>query len=964
MKISHKLQHIITAITAMAVSVMMLSGVGLAVDEPPNNAVLDFSKMANITTSPEGSWSWSPDTKTLTISDLELSVPAGSGGGIILPSNAIIVMSGMNRIIIESTENEIESSKIFGIKSLGNLTVSGTGSLYVNMPGTGIIADGNVDLQVSDLSVHGSDSAVKAEKDITILSENITLSSDNDIVVMSNTGRIYIQSNEIISISCTNENNNHNLISAEKDVTLCGGKLSLDTARLDSSIYSISTNRGDGTVYLSGRIEKGSNISTDRAVIVPTGKVLVNDGTITAPRNEITVFGTLLGSGTTSTPPNVHNLQSLFVNGVNVFSTNNYTVSCGNGTAVYSPTYNTLTLTNCSITRGYSDSGLISGIYADGNLQIVLEGSNTIDADLLTYGIFNKTGSIDVSGSGTLDVHGSRCGIYVLDGALNLSAEVSMIGEQAAVVELPRLDFSDMLTVDDNLAACGKIMSCVNAGHTYFSFTENDLNYSNNKLIGALGNVNISYTLNFRESVNVPIIAVGERIENIDLTKLVTGGTAPFTFTSANLPGGISVTSDGILQGTPTETSMPKAASVTVIDSSGHNAAGTINFSRVVEVSGNKVTALTTNATVKNTDFTEIMTFAVEQCVGKIELVFESISSGSSAEFVIPTSSLSCFKDKLSSVTIIYDDVNLFLNSSGIDTACNIAGGNDITVKLYQTDGGNVPDDGFTHTKTYNIDVSASGVKIITLDGAFLVSAEIEIPENSESVMYIMLNSDAKKCDYSYEGDMLSFSAIGSGEYIFAWKPSEIEPGWQNPFDDVNTDDWFFSSVEYVCERGIMNGISDEEFMPYYGTSRSMLVTILYRQSGSPETEFQDVFSDVEDGAWYSAPVIWAYENDITTGNGDGTFGVDDGLTRQQLATFLYRYAKFLGRDVSDSTGLSHFPDKNLVADYAGAAMEWAVAAKIITGKDGLLEPNSTAKRCETAAMIQRFDTYYLTDQD
>ena len=124
---------------------------------------------------------------------------------------------------------------------------------------------------------------------------------------------------------------------------------------------------------------------------------------------------------------------------------------------------------------------------------------------------------------------------------------------------------------------------------------------------------------------------------------------------------------------------------------------------------------------------------------------------------------------------------------------------------------------------------------------------------------------------------------------------SEQPKEWVNNFTDVKESDWFYPTVKYVSENGIVNGYEDGTFLPNTSITRAMLVTILYRAAGSPRIESDSKFSDVEITDWFGASVIWASENGIVNGYEDGTFLPNNNITREQIATIVYRYAKTKG---------------------------------------------------------------------
>lgn len=174
-------------------------------------------------------------------------------------------------------------------------------------------------------------------------------------------------------------------------------------------------------------------------------------------------------------------------------------------------------------------------------------------------------------------------------------------------------------------------------------------------------------------------------------------------------------------------------------------------------------------------------------------------------------------------------------------------------------------------------------------------------------------------------------------------------------FDDVDSDAWHHDSVEFIASHGLMIGTSETEFSPETNTTRSMLVTVLYRLAGNPDTG-TELFNDVEEGAWYSDAIAWAASNGIVNGYGDGYFGPDDVVTREQMITILYRYAKLISAAKNDGHEEHDFPDSEDVSGYAKDYVSWAVEVGIIKGMDdGRLNPQGTADRAQVAAVFERF---------
>lgn len=179
------------------------------------------------------------------------------------------------------------------------------------------------------------------------------------------------------------------------------------------------------------------------------------------------------------------------------------------------------------------------------------------------------------------------------------------------------------------------------------------------------------------------------------------------------------------------------------------------------------------------------------------------------------------------------------------------------------------------------------------------------------------------------------------------------------PFVDVDDTDWFAEAVYYCYQNSLLRGRSEMSFDPDAAMTRAELVTVLWRIAGSPNSDNvgKTPFTDVPAGSWYTAAVNWCSENKIVNGIGDGLFAPDDQITREQIVTILYRFAKFRGLDVGDTTDLAKkFTDAARVSDYAKEALSWAVAVGIINGMpDNTIAPQNSATRAEVATIIMRY---------
>lgn len=178
----------------------------------------------------------------------------------------------------------------------------------------------------------------------------------------------------------------------------------------------------------------------------------------------------------------------------------------------------------------------------------------------------------------------------------------------------------------------------------------------------------------------------------------------------------------------------------------------------------------------------------------------------------------------------------------------------------------------------------------------------------------------------------------------------------ENPFTDVPASHWAHDDITYVYENDLMNGTSSTHFSPDARTTRAQVVTVLYRLAGQPAADWENPFWDVPASAWFHDAVTWAWENDITGGVSSTHFGAGNAVTREQLATFLYRYAQDQGYDTSARADLSGYSDAGLVSSYATEALSWANATGLITGTTATtLSPQGSATRAQVATILSRF---------
>ena len=211
------------------------------------------------------------------------------------------------------------------------------------------------------------------------------------------------------------------------------------------------------------------------------------------------------------------------------------------------------------------------------------------------------------------------------------------------------------------------------------------------------------------------------------------------------------------------------------------------------------------------------------------------------------------------------------------------------------------------------------------------------------------------------DGKSVELTAKPDGTYTFQ-QPSgkvkievtykRVETPWNNPFADVSERGWYYEAVRFAQERGLMNGYSNGRFGANDTLSRAQLAQILFNKEGRPGVDYLLDFSDVGGRSWYAEAVRWAASQGIVSGYGNGTFGPNDPITREQLAVMLWRYS---GSPAAASKELD-FNDESQISGYALEAMRWAVENGILNGYgDGRLGPKGQATRAQAAQILKNF---------
>ena len=192
---------------------------------------------------------------------------------------------------------------------------------------------------------------------------------------------------------------------------------------------------------------------------------------------------------------------------------------------------------------------------------------------------------------------------------------------------------------------------------------------------------------------------------------------------------------------------------------------------------------------------------------------------------------------------------------------------------------------------------------------------------------------------------------LSAGMILSGCAASEKASAAGGVFSDVPADAWYAEAAAALKEKGIMTGVSEDRFDPNGVFTRAQLAAVLYRLSGSPAVSGEDAFDDTQPGTWYADAVLWASQNGVVDGYGNGLYGTNDPTTQEQLAVMLWRSAGsyVLGKEYHDANGV-----ENRASQYAVDAVRWARVDELLT--DAVpFEPQQSATRAQVADMVNRY---------
>ena len=883
---------------------------------------------------------------------------AGSGLQGVCVENSIKVESGT----LTGTGTGEDSYFIYGIyvKSTdGNFTVSG-GS--VTGKGTGEDSHG-IHINGGSMTVEGG-----------------TVTSSGEGYYSSG---IYIEDNGSLTVEdgeVTSTGNGENCYGIYMDyLTITGGTV---TARANGKNgYGLNTFKDKAvTISKQAKVIVSSETPGNIINLLSSVTIMVDDIEYT-PNNDTTELRVENGDVTEST---YKPMKQLWIDGKNMSVDENGEVECGEGgTASYNAASNTLTLTDAKITNGYEVSGKTYGIYANGDLNIELTGTSTVESDQLEASVYID-GDLTISGTGSLEAKGGNAaGIRVYR---NLTVNSGSVTGSSSEGE--GIDVSDDLIVNSGgivsgtsstyVGICCESSIIVNGGTVFGTGTDGIVSFEcitvNGGTVSGTGTGTgtgwgvDTYGLTMTGGT---VTGKGENAAIVGFGYDIVEASEIINLPAGYLPEGYELQAvvvewdDGYSE---TYAVIAPSGAELVYDENNYTFTGAATEVTLKDWQGENPEQPTTPSEPATPIIPAVPTTpgkdASQQAVDKIE----SAQGGETVNVDLTTG-----KTEL--------DKEVFEELSGKDATLEVKVPGGVTWTVNGKDipaGADLTDldlsvDMDTRTipaEAVNSVAGEAGTMQLTVknDGEFGFTMTLTAPVGAKNAgMWANLyhyDEAAGKLVYTasslVDGDGYASLPVGSaGQYalVLDGKSHAL------PFTDLAVGAWYEDAVAYVYRHDLMSGFSEDTFGPNAALSRAQLCQILYNMEGRPAVTGSGSFSDLADGAWYTDAVTWAASQGIVDGYGGGLFGPDDNITREQLASILYRCAQARGDDVSvgEDTNILSYSDAADVAEYAVSAMQWACGAGVITGiSESALAPRGEATRAQTAAMLMRFCEQYV----
>lgn len=883
---------------------------------------------------------------------------AGSGLQGVCVENSIKVESGT----LTGTGTGEDSYFIYGIyvKSTdGNFTVSG-GS--VTGKGTGEDSHG-IHINGGSMTVEGG----------TVTSSGEGYYSSG--IYIDDNGRMTVKDGEV-----TSTGNGENCYGIYMDyLTITGGTV---TARANGKNgYGLYTYKDKAvTISKQAKVIVSSETPGNIINLLSSVTIMVDDIEYT-PNNDTTELRVENGDVTEST---YKPMKQLWIDGKNMSVDENGEVECGEGgTASYNAASNTLTLTDAKITNGYEVSGKTYGIYANGDLNIELTGTSTVESDQLEASVYID-GNLTISGTGSLEAKGGNAsGIYVNRNLIVNSGSVT--GNSS---EEEGICVSDDLIVNSggivsgtsstNVGICCESSIIVNGGTVFGTGTDGIVSFEcitvNGGTVSGTGTGTgtswgvDTYGLTMTGGT---VTGKGENAAIVGFGYDIVEASEIINLPAGYLPEGYELQAvvvewdDGY---SDTYAVIAPSGAELVYDENNYTFTGAATEVTLKDWQGEDPEQPTTPSEPATPIIPAVPTTpgkdASQQAVDKIE----SAQGGETVNVDLTTGKTELDKEVFEELS--GKDATLEVKvPGGVTWTVNgkdIPAGADLTDLDLSVD----MDTGTIPAEAVNSVAGEAGTVQLTVknDGEFGFTMTLTAPVGAKNAgMWANLyhyDEAAGKLVYTASSlvDRNGYASLpvgSAGQYalVLDGKSHAL------PFTDLAAGAWYEDAVAYVYRHDLMSGFSEDTFGPNAALSRAQLCQILYNMEGRPAVTGSGSFSDLADGAWYTDAVTWAASQGIVDGYGGGLFGPDDNITREQLASILYRCAQARGDDVSvgEDTNILSYSDAADVAGYAVSAMQWACGAGVITGiSESALAPRGEATRAQTAAMLMRFCEQYV----
>ena len=847
-----------------------------------------------------------------------------------------------NATIKEAEEYSDKSNeKIAVYRQSGDLNLALVGENTVDAPGDGNAASCGINLGNGSLTISGENSA-----SLTVYGG--PTEHGNSCGIYAN-GAITIDSGTVTATGESASGDSYGIYPAQS-FTVNGGSITAQSGEAGGSSYGIYTNGpvtvNGGSVTATGGRAKGlyssgirtqqGNITIYDGTVNATGHdtdgnysmgLISNEGSVTISNGVVTATGGTAGELSYG----MYTGGTITINGGIVTATSgkarlSYGIRCGGALTITSGTLNA--------TSGKADDDSL-GIYTRNNIKISGGDVTGIGStgERNSIGIFASSGDMIISGGDVTGKSGTgelSCGIATNTKLEIKSATVKAEGGTASTQFSCGLYAAETCSIEDStVTATGGTTEQGNSSGIFAGDTTSAQVIPvtiKNATVTATGGTASNGNSSGISATNT-IAAVTVTIE--DATVTATGGSA-------------GTGSYGILAKTT---------------GTGQSADVTINGNSVVRLNTTGDHAETIHGTTVNRNSGIVFENGEGTVYGTVTLQ-EDLTVGADESLTIPQDATLLIPENVTLTNRGTMTNNGTINNQGtltIEPGGGLAGSGTVT--------GNSVEWPYTPppaNPNYRIDVTTTEGGTVTKDPAAAKAGETvtltPAPEEGYEV------GDVTVTDRF--GDAVEVTEQADGTYTFTMPNGQVsvnvtfvevqtEP---LPFTDVNEGDWFHDAVRYVYDNGLMDGVGDGQFAPNATTNRAMVVTILYRLAGEPDVSGDLGFTDVAAGLWYTDAVTWAAQKGIVNGISETEFAPSGDLTREQLATVLYRYAESMGYDVSASVGLSGFPDAGDIQSYATQALSWAVAEGLLQGfEDDTLRPQGNATRAQIATILMRF---------